>query len=123
MDDFHLPAQVKTQLVLLVVDPYLIHAYWEVSPEKFREVKKLAEVAKCLVRFYKGGKTSREEVPPESFDIEIDFQAGNWYVHHWSPAESLYADLALNPADGTLLTLVRSQVVHMPRVRPAIAIG
>jgi hypothetical protein len=122
MDDLHLPAHAKTQLVLLVVDPYLIHAYWEVSPEKLREAKKLAEEAKCVLRFYKGGKTSLEDVPPESFDIEIDFQAGNWYVHLWSPEESLYADLALKTADGTLLTLVRSQVVHMPRVRPAIAI-
>ena len=123
MDDPNLPAAYgKTRLVLLVVDSHIIHAYWEVAPEKLREAKQQAREAKAVLRFYKGSKTANEDALPDSFDIEIDLSCSNWYVHLWSPEESLYADLALKKNDGTVIRLVRSQVVHMPRTRPAIAI-
>jgi len=122
MGDLHLPTQGTTRLVLLVVDPYLIHAYWEISPERLRAAIELAGQAKGVLRFYKEGKTASKDIFPESFDIEIDLQSRNWYVHLWSPEESLSADLALKKRDGTLITLIQSQVAHMPRVRPAIAI-
>jgi hypothetical protein len=111
-----------TRLVLLVVDPYLIHAYWEVVPEKLHEAQEQAGQAKGVLRFYRWSKTAGEDALPDSFDIEVDLQSRNWYAHLWSPEESLYADLALKKADGTLIRLVRSQVVHVPRTRPAIAI-
>jgi hypothetical protein len=123
MDDPNLPAAYgKTRLVLLVVDPYLIQAYWEVAPEKLREAKQQTGQAKGVLRFYMGSKVAGEDALPGSFDIEVDLQSRNWYVHLWSPEESLCADLALKGNDGTLIRLARSQVVHMPRVRPAIAI-
>jgi hypothetical protein len=123
MVDPSLPAAYgETRLVLLVVDPYLVHAYWEVAPEKLREATELAKQAKAVLRFYKKSEPAIEATVPDSFDIEIDLQSRNWYVHLWSPEESLYADLALQRNDGTLVRLVGSQVVHMPRVRPAIAI-
>jgi hypothetical protein len=122
MEDLHLPTHGETRLVLLVVDPYLVHVYWEVPPDELREAKEQAGEAKEVLRFYRESKTTGEDMPPEQFDVEIDLQSRNWYVHLWNPEESLYADLALKKDDGTLLTLVRSQAVHMPRVRPAIAI-
>jgi hypothetical protein len=123
MDDLNLPvAYGKTRLVLLVVDPYLIHAYWEIAPERLREAKKLAGQTKAVLRFYKESKMASKDMLPEWFDIEIDLESRNWYVHIWNPEESLFADLALKRNDGTLIALARSQVVHMPRVHPAIAI-
>jgi hypothetical protein len=121
MDDLNLSTQGKMQLVLLVVDPYLVHAYWEISPE-IREAINLAGKTKGVLRFYRDGERAGEDMFHQSFDIEIDLQSGNWYVRLWNPEESLCADLALKRDDGTLLTLARSQVVHMPRVRPATAI-
>jgi hypothetical protein len=123
MDDPKLPGSYgKTRLVLLVVDPYLIHAYWEVAPERLREAIEPAEQNKGVLRFYKGSETSGKGTQRESFDIEIDLQSSNWYVHLWSPEESLYADLSVKRSDGTLIRLIRSQVVHIPRTRPAVAI-
>src|SRR5690348_13361052 len=115
MDELNLPASyAKTRLVLLVVDPYLIHAYWEVVAEKLREVKKLARQNKGVLRFYKATETAGHSTQ-DSFDIEVDLKSRNWYVHLWSPEESLYADLGLKRNDGKLIRLDRSQVVRMPR--------
>jgi hypothetical protein len=123
MDDPRLPAEYgQTRLVLLVVDPYLVHAYWEVAPEKLRQAKKLAGQAKPVLRFHRESERAPGAAEADSFDVAVDLQSHNWYVHLWSPEESLYADLALKRNDGTFIRLVRSQVVHMPRVRPAIAI-
>jgi hypothetical protein len=115
MDDSSLPvAYGKTRLVLLVVDPYLVHAYWEISPWRLRDLKKKTARGPVVLRFYpQNGK---------SFDMEIDLQARNWYVHLWSPEESLYADLAVRMKDGTLIRLARSQVVRLPRARPVTAV-
>ena len=123
MDEPNLPLSYgKTRLVLLAVDPWLIHAYWEVTPEKLIEAKETAGEAQAVLRFYKPDKTVGENAPADWFDIEIDLQSRNWYVHLWSAKESYCADLALKRNDGALIRLVRSQVVHMPRTRPAIAI-
>jgi hypothetical protein len=123
MDDPKLPGSYgKTRLVLLVVDPYLIHAYWDVAPKKLRKANKPPGQTQGVLRFYKGGETETKAAPRNSFEIEVDLQSRSWYVHLWSPEESLYADLGLKKSDGTFVRLVRSQVVHMPRTRPAAAI-
>jgi hypothetical protein len=123
MDDQNLPQSYgKTRLVLLAVDPYLIHAYWEVTPEKLSEAKGQAVEAQAVLRFYKVNKAAGHNAEADWFDVEIDLQSRNWYVHLWSAEESYYADLALKINEGTLVRLVRSQVVHMPRTRPAIGL-
>jgi uncharacterized protein len=96
----------KTRLVLLPVDPYLIHAYWEVAPEKLNE---------AMLRFYRSK-------PLDYFDVPVDLQSRNWYIHLWRPEESLYADLLLKKDDGTLISLVRSRVIHMPPAQPKMSI-
>ena len=98
-------AYSETRLVLLIVDPYLVHCYWS-APARRRGT--------AVLRFH--GQS------PESFDIDIDLQAGNWYVPLWRPEESLYAELLMKTPDGTLTRLARSQVVHLPRVRPVTTI-
>lgn len=115
MDDSGLAgAYGRTRLVLLVVDPHLIHAYWEIARSRLRDVKKKAASGQLVLRFYRGKQ--------DSFDVDIDLESRNWYVHLWSPEESLYADLAVKMNDGTLIRLARSKAVHLPRTRPVIGI-
>jgi hypothetical protein len=115
MQDSSLPGTYgKTRLVLLVVDPNLVHAYWEIAPGRLRDVKKKATRGSVVLRFYRENR--------ESFDVEVDLEAPSWYVHLWSPEDSLFADLAVRMKDGTLIRLARSEIVHMPRTRPVIAI-
>src|SRR5436309_2727738 len=66
MDDLNLSTQWKTQLVLLVVDPYPVHAYWEISPE-IREAINLAGETKGVLRFYREGERAGEDMFHQSF--------------------------------------------------------
>lgn len=98
----------KTRLVLLPVDPYQIHAYWEVAPEMLDQVKR------AMLRFYRSK-------PQDFFDVEIDVRAHNWYVHLSRPEKSLYAELVLKRDDGSFTSTVRSRVIHMPRAQPKMS--
>src|ERR1043166_10334097 len=60
MDDLNLSTQGKMQLVLLVVNPYLVHVYWEISPQ-IREAINLAGKTKGVLRFYRDGERRSEE--------------------------------------------------------------
>src|SRR5262245_66399018 len=89
MDEYNLPRSYgKPRLVLLVVDPYLLHAYWEVATEKLNELQEQA-AQQAILRFYRS-KPAYEDAPTDQFDVEVDIQSRNWYVHLWRPEESLY---------------------------------
>lgn len=109
----------KNRLVLLPVDPFLVHAYWEIEPAEPHDVQQDEEPGQPVLRFYRTGK-ARSLV--DWFDIEVDLRSRSWYLHLWSPEQSLYADLALRKKDGTLLRLARSLTVSTPRTVPAVAV-
>jgi hypothetical protein len=122
MDDYNLPTSYgKTRLVLLAVDLYLIHAYWELTPDRLIEAQEQAGESQPVLRLYKGG-TAAEEAPVEWFDIDVDLKSRSWYVHLWSVEESYCGDLALKRKDGSLVRLARSEPVRMPRAQPAIEV-
>jgi hypothetical protein len=112
----------KSRLVLLPVDPYLIHAYWQIVPRELHEAKTQAGAARAVLRFYKIGKTRPKDAPADWFDVEVDLQSPNWYVHLWSAEHAYRVDLALKKKDGSLVRMVTAQVVQMPRTVPAIAV-
>src|SRR2546427_414176 len=73
MDDYRLPAVYgKSRLVLLAVNPYLIHAYWEIAREDLGKAKELAADAQEVLRFYKRSELASEDAPSDCFDVEID---------------------------------------------------
>jgi hypothetical protein len=102
----------KNRLVLLPVDPYLIHAYWRIAPAQLHDASQQATAAQAVLRLHTDG---------EWFDIDVDLQSSNWYVHLWKPEQTLRAELALKREDGTVIRLAQSEVTQMPRVAPALA--
>jgi hypothetical protein len=117
MDEYNLPESYgKTRLVVLAVDPYLIHTYWEIAPPELDLAKRHSGNTKAVLRFHK--RTNQGEYA-DWFDIDIDLQSRYWYVHLWSAEESYCVDLGLKRSDGTLFRLVPSQLVLMPRSLPA----
>jgi hypothetical protein len=123
MADHNLPgAYGKTHLVLLPVDPYLIHAYWKIAPEILGKAKEQVGLIQAVLRFWKGNKTPAENPLAESFEVEIDLLAPNWYVPLWTAEECYRVDLALKQKDGAVILLVQSQLVQMPRPRPAMTL-
>lgn len=104
-----------TRVVLLVVNPYLVHAYWEVTPDKLREAQgRIGGSVRAVLRFYESGG---------NFDVDIDLGPRNWYVPLWSAGKSYHLDLGLRGGDGSFVPVARSNVVHTPRVLPTVEVG
>jgi hypothetical protein len=103
-------ANDSSKVSLIVVNPYLVHAYWDVDPSRLPPGTKSA-----VLRFHDVSETA----PGPPFDVDIDLRAPNWYVHLWSPAKSYYADLAVKTEDGEFIPLATSNHVETPRAWPA----
>ncbi|MGA9057000.1 MAG: DUF4912 domain-containing protein [Terriglobia bacterium] len=113
-----------TRVVLLPVNPYLVHVYWEVPPHDLKEIKKLlgrpALRAQPVLRFRDITSIIFDGTNAHShFDVDIDLGAGNWYVHLWGPAKSYCVDLGLRTNDGQFHPLARSNIAQTPRARPS----
>jgi hypothetical protein len=118
----------ETRVVLLPVDPYLIHAYWEVASMDLEKAQKQlgAEFQHCdaVLRFYEGtGKGFEGSNAPQTFDVDIAWGAENWYTHLWSPGKAYCADLGFRTRDGRFVSLARSNVAATPRAEPSVETG
>jgi hypothetical protein len=121
-----LPASYgRTRLVVLPVDPYAVHAYWEISPpallETERRIERPVRQTQVVLRFHEVFPDSaevREEAQAHSFDIEIRLEAQNWYVPLWAAGKSYETELGVRVPGGEFFTLVRGNRVQTPRAWP-----
>jgi hypothetical protein len=114
----------RTTIVLMAVNPYLVHAYWEVVPKDLEEAKGLRDpLAQPALRFYDVTGISFDGSNAHGcFDVDVQLAAENWYVHLWSPAKSYVVDLGLRTADGGFLALARSNIAHTPPASPSMKV-
>lgn len=113
-----------TRIVLLAVDPQVIHAYWVMSSDNLKNAKLLLgkdhERAEAILRFYDityivfNGSNAHS-----SFDVPVDLRTGSRYVRLWTPEKSYCADLGLRTEDGRFFPLARSNVAETPRACPS----
>ena len=99
----------RTKVVAMVVSPYMIYVYWDLSP------KDQARVGPALLRFH-------DAADGGSFDVKIDLHAGNWYVNLWSPEKRYSIELGRQAA-GVFVSLGRSNLIETPRAWPVAAIS
>ena len=110
----------RTELVFLVVDPFLLFSYWEVTPESLRQAQSVlgAEMqgARAVLRFYDVSLIRFDGTNAHhTFDIDIGLEARNWYVRLWTAEKSYCADLGFVTRTGRFHAITRSNVVHTPR--------
>ena len=110
----------RTELVLMVMDPLHLFAYWEVTPESLREAQDAlgAEMdgAGAVVRFYDISLIHFDGTNAHhTFDIDIGLEARGWYVPVWTADKSYCADLGFVARTGRFHAIVRSNVIHTPR--------
>jgi hypothetical protein len=110
----------ETKVVLLPVNPYLVHVYWGIAPHDVdvleRVFRRPGPRAQPVLRFYEISQAIFDATnAPGQFDVEIDLQAGNWYVHLENPAKSYCIDLGLRTAGGGFHRLARSNVAETAR--------
>lgn len=120
----------RTRVILLPVGPYVVHAYWEYCPTVVSGNEGKAapdggaddekDSGQAVLRFYDVTDTVSCEADPDyHFDIEIDLEAGNWYVHLWEPGRSYYAELGFRACGGRFSPVARSNIIHAPGVHPS----
>lgn len=112
-------AVVKDRAVLMVRDPYWLHAYWEVSSHSIQRARAaMAEqwhTAKPTLRLLEvddGSTTSTTERIAR--DIEIHGGVNNWYIDVQNPPTSFRFALGYLASDGKFFALVRSNSVTTP---------
>jgi len=109
----------KDRLVVMVRDPYWLHAYWELTRQSIdrarvalgqhwyaaRPILRLSEVTRDGTT-----STARKLIR----DIEIHGGVNNWYVDVQDPPRSYQIDVGYLAPDNKFLCLVRSNVVSTP---------
>ena len=110
----------KDRLVVMVRDPYWLHAYWEITQQsverarvamgqKWHSARPVLRVSQVL----RDGTTSSARKVLR--DIEIHGGVNNWYVDVDDPPNSFQLDLGYLGADGKFLCIIRGNVVTTPQ--------
>lgn len=113
----------ESRVVLLPVQPYLIHAYWDVTHNDIEKAKQRLgddyRKSQAILRFYDVTNIIYDGTNAHGFfDVDIDLQSQNWYVDLWSPDKSYFVDLGFKTGDGFFLSLARSGVARTPCAWP-----
>ena len=111
------PGYSEEKIVLMTRDPFVAHAYWEVTPARIeREKSWLGWNSKLCIRIYDvTGVQFDGRNALGYYDQEVYEQTGSWYFDVGRPTHSFCADLGLLSPEGKFLTLARSNYVIMPR--------
>ncbi|MBI4353800.1 MAG: DUF4912 domain-containing protein [Candidatus Omnitrophica bacterium] len=113
------------RIVLMVKDPWWLHAYWEVDPSRERQTRSQAppeEIGgmQSILRVYNVTHRRFPDEPPNgSFDISLSGLANHWYIQADNPGHEFIVDIGLLTTSGRFLLLARSNRVTTPRVGPA----
>jgi len=114
----------RTETVLMVVHPFLLFAYWEVTPESCRQAHETMgpemDGARTILRMYDISLihfdgTNAHQV----FDIDIGLEARGWYIPMWIAEKSYCADLGFLARTGRFQPISRSNVIHAPKATPS----
>lgn len=107
----------EEKIALMVRDPYVAHAYWEVTPARLeREKAWFGWNSKLAVRIYDiTGVNFDGRNAVGYFDQEVYERLGNWYFDMGRPSHSFCAELGLLATDGRFLSIARSNYITMPR--------
>jgi uncharacterized protein len=107
-------------LALLVRDPSWLHAYWDISHQKYHEAiaslkLRSGETVGRVLRIYDvSGQTYNGHNANLYFDIHLDEIARNWYLRV-DPERTYCAEIGLLSPRGEFCALARSNTVKTPR--------
>lgn len=113
----------KTRLVLMTIDPYRIHAYWEVVPADLAVARQTlgdeGEEAQTILRIYDVTAISFDGTNAwHTFDVTVG-AASNWYLSLWSSGKSFLGEVGLRSPRGHFVPLARSNVTSTPSAGPS----
>ena len=111
----------KTNIILLPRDPNWAFAYWELTDGTKQQIRDkygadIFSKSQMTLRVYDVTDIIFDGNNANNFfDITVNEFAENWYINIQETNRSLVVDLGLKLTDGRFITIVRSNVVSMPR--------
>jgi uncharacterized protein len=115
-DDGHM----KDRLVVMVRDPYWLHAYWELGRKSIERAKvamgQYWHAARPVLRVcevLRDGTTTANRQAIR--DVEIHGGVNNWYIDVHNPPKSYQLDIGYLAPGGRFYCLARSNVVSTPQ--------
>lgn len=110
----------KDRIVLLVRDPYWLHAYWEITAKAIRQAEAALghewhgarPILRLLDVTHPDTSTGAETIVR---DIEIHGDTRNWYIEVQNPPRSYRVDIGYLSPSGHFVAIARSNVVTTPR--------
>jgi hypothetical protein len=110
----------KDRIVVMVRDPYWLHAYWELTRNAIQRAEAAlgqdwigARPILRLLDVTSNDTTSNSERTLR--DIDIHGGCNNWYIDVQSPPRSFRVDIGYVARTGRFYVLARSNVVSTPR--------
>ncbi len=105
----------ETRLVLLVRDPWWAFGYWDFSGDTWHWIQDM--------RHRKTGLRSVLRVhnldEKSFYDIEVQLETKNWYLHLGLPDTSFEAELGMIDASGRFYLIARSNRIYTPKDGPS----
>jgi len=119
----------ETKVMLLPVEPYLIHAYWEFSQRQSlcldeeqgkikHRVNGEQKHTRPILRCYEVSSDEDWKNTAPYFDVNIDLAAGNCYVPLFKAGNSYLVELGFKTRDGHFFAAAQSNIVETPRTEP-----
>lgn len=114
----------ETRVVLLPVEPYLLHVYWEVASVELEKAKHQLDgnygQSQAILRCYDVTNIIFNGMNAHgSFDVYIDLLAKSRYIHLWSPEKSYFVELGFKTRKGRFYPVARSNIAQIPPDWPA----
>jgi hypothetical protein len=113
------------RIVLMVKDPWWLHAYWETDSAHERNVRsgvppeEIGGMHSILRVYNVTGRRFPDESANASSDIVLSGLANNWYIQVKIPGQDFIVDIGLLTTTGRFLLLARSNRVTTPRFGPS----
>ena len=111
--------RVKDRLVVMVRDPYWLHAYWELTRKSVSRAKAAlgqywhgARPVLRVCEVLRDGVTIATRRPLR--DVEIHGGVNNWYIDVYNPPKTYQLDIGYLVPGGKFFCLARSNVVSTP---------
>lgn len=108
----------QTRVVLLVRDPYWLYSFWDYSAETYHGLVQLFggwDKVPLTLRVYQVALEGGGAPERMLFDIPINHETRNWYVHVQEPDKAYRVDLGyFHPYEG-FVVLAQSNIVKTPR--------
>jgi hypothetical protein len=112
-------AETKDRLVVMVRDPYWLHAYWELSRRSVERARMALgqywHGARPVLRLYEVARDdTTNSVRQPIRDVDIHGGVNNWYIDVHSPPKNYQLDIGYLALGGKFFCLAKSNVVSTP---------